>query len=250
MEVSRPPGYTGFVARANEYQTLDQGAIARTIEALQRRVSERFPTRGLAQTATYLVDLSSRSAREARSLAAPNWLARLAVLAALAAGVYGFYLFRGYAPGLKAAGTLSLSELAQGLDASFNIIILVGLAVAFLVGLEARFKRRRALSGLYRLRAIAHVIDMHQLTKDPASIVGSERTGSSPARDLTHDQLLRYLDYCSEMLAMIGKLAALYVQHFPDTVVIDSVNDIEVLTTNLSRKIWQKIVIVQGEPHD
>src|SRR5262249_27547225 len=145
---------------------------------LQRRVSERFPSRGLAQTAAYLVDLTTRSSREARTLARPNWLARLLVLAAIAAGAYGFYLFRGYAPGLKASSNLSLSELAQGLDASFNIIILVGLAVTFLVGLEARFKRQRALRGLYRLRAIAHVIDMHQLTKDPASVAGSERTGS------------------------------------------------------------------------
>jgi hypothetical protein len=119
-----------------------------------------------------------------------------------------------------------------------------------MIGLEARFKRRRALAGLYRLRAISHVIDMHQLTKDPASIVGSERTESSPSRDLTHSELLRYLDYCAEMLAMTSKLAALYAQHFPDGTVISAVNDIEDLTTNLSRKIWQKIVIVQGEPQD
>lgn len=234
---------------SNEYQTLDDGAIQRTVDALERRVVERFPNRGLAQTADYLVELAAKSIREARILRAPNWFARLLVVAALAAGAYGFYLFRALLPDLK-SGAMSLPELAQGLDASFNIIVLVGLAVAFLIGLEARFKRRRALNGLYRLRAISHVIDMHQLTKDPPSVVGSERTGSSPARDLSRDQLLRYLDYCSEMLAMIGKVAALYVQHFPDADVIASVNDVEMLTTNLSRKIWQKIVIVQGEPKD
>jgi hypothetical protein len=33
-------------------------------------------------------------------------------------------------------------------------------------------------------------------------------------------------------------------------VVISVVNDVETLTTNLSRKIWQKILIVQGEKRD
>jgi hypothetical protein len=231
------------------YQTLDEDVIIRTIALLGQRVGERFPARGLAQTALYLLELARKSVREARQLRQPSWLARALVLAALAIGAYGLYLFRGLVPDLK-GGAMSPTELAQGLDASFNIIILVGLAVAFLIGLEARFKRRRALGGLYRLRAIAHVIDMHQLTKDPPSILGDDRTPNSPTRDLTHGQLLRYLDYCSEMLSMTAKLAALYVQHFPDAVVISSVNDVEVLTTNLSRKIWQKIIIVQGEPQD
>jgi hypothetical protein len=48
------------------------------------------------------------------------------------------------------------------------------------------------------------------------------------------------------MLSFTGKLAALYAQYFPDATVTAAVNDIEQLTTNLSRKIWQKIVLVQG----
>lgn len=235
--------------KVNEYHTLDEGAILRTMEILARRVAERFPTRGLAQTATYLIELARKSAREARSLGAPNWVSRILLVLALAAGVYGFYAVRDLVPDLR-TGPLTASEFAQGLEASFNIVVLVSIAVFFLLGLETRFKRRRALRGLYRLRAISHVIDMHQLTKDPTSVVGIERTGSSPERDLSDAQLLRYLDYCSEMLAMTGKLAALYAQRFPDEVVISAVNDIEDLTTGLSRKIWQKIVAVQGGPRD
>jgi hypothetical protein len=68
-------------------------------------------------------------------------------------------------------------------------------------------------------------------------------------RDLTNEQLMRYLDYCAEMLSLTGKLAALYAQYFPDATVVAAVNDVEQLTTNLSRKIWQKIVLVQpGAP--
>ena len=62
---------------------------------------------------------------------------------------------------------------------------------------------------------------------------------------MTAFELTRYLDYCAEMLAMTGKLAALYLQTSRDTVVIHAVNEIEELTTNLSSKIWQKIMITR-----
>jgi hypothetical protein len=39
-------------------------------------------------------------------------------------------------------------------------------------------------------------------------------------------------------------VAALYVQDSQDPVLLDAVNDVETLTTGLSRKIWQKIMIL------
>ena len=55
---------------------------------------------------------------------------------------------------------------------------------------------------------------------------------------------MSYLDYCSEMLSLIGKLAAQYVQKFDDPVVLAAVNEVEAPTTGLSGKIWQKIMIL------
>ena len=63
---------------------------------------------------------------------------------------------------------------------------------------------------------------------------------------MTAGELSNYLDYCSEMLAIISKLAALYVQDLDDPQVLGAVNDIQGLTTGLSSKIWQKIVIVNS----
>ncbi len=63
-------------------------------------------------------------------------------------------------------------------------------------------------------------------------------------------ELHRYLDYCSEMLALISKVGALYVQDFPDRAALDAVDQIENLATGLSRKIWQKIVILDRYVHD
>ena len=143
---------------------------------------------------------------------------------------------------------MDLTQFTQALEAALNILLISGIFIAFFLRLENRFKRTKALNGLYRLRAIAHVIDMHQLTKDPGHVVGNSRTSSSPLRDLSDEQLLRYLDYCAEMLSLTGKLAALYAQYFPDATVVAAVNDVEQLATNLSRKIWQKIVLVQPGP--
>jgi hypothetical protein len=54
---------------------------------------------------------------------------------------------------------------------------------------------------------MAHIVDMHQLTKDPEQLVGGgPRTRSSPKRTMTPFQLARYLDYSTELLAIMPAL--------------------------------------------
>ena len=66
-------------------------------------------------------------------------------------------------------------------------------------------------------------------------------------RAMTPFDLNRYLDYCSDALALICKIAALYVQGFQDPVLLDAVDDVEEdLTTGFSRKSWQKITILEN----
>jgi hypothetical protein len=137
--------------------------------------------------------------------------------------------------------------LVQVSEAGLNVFLLLSAAILFLVTVETRIKRRRALKAIHELRALAHVIDMHQLTKDPERLMARRAaTPSSPKQDLTEFELGRYLDYCSEMLSLIGKLAALYVQKFDDPVALAAVNEVEDLTTGLSRKIWQKIMLINS----
>jgi hypothetical protein len=115
----------------------------------------------------------------------------------------------------------------------------------FIVTLEQRVKRRRVLRALHELRVIMHVIDMHQLTKDPsAGVIVGGNTPSSPPRTLKPYELSRYLDYCSEMMSLTSKVAVLFAQSFPDPVVTDAVSDIERIASGLSQKIWQKIMII------
>ena len=124
---------------------------------------------------------------------------------------------------------------------------MIGAAIFFLLTLESRFKRGRACDSVHELRSLAHIIDMHQLTKDPERITNKNylRTANSPTAYMTPFQLRRYLDYCSEMLSLTGKIAAVYVQDFNDSVTLASVNEVETLCTGLSRKIWQKVSLLQ-----
>jgi len=126
------------------------------------------------------------------------------------------------------------------------VVLVAGAALIFLFTLEERIKRRRALADLHGLRSFVHVIDMHQLTKDPSHGAHiNQATPSSPKRDMTPAELTRYLDYCSEMLSLSAKIAALYAQSLPDAVVIEAVSDLERLTSDLSSEIWQKIMIAE-----
>jgi hypothetical protein len=229
-------------------ETLDEREVIRILEVLRNRIAERFPTRNLTKTAMQLLDIARVTASEAEGLRYPNWPLRILWIIVTAIGFWGLGMLIKSQYVIFISTEKELTEFAQGLEATFNIVAICSIVIFFCFRYEASLKRRAALTGLYRLRAISHVIDMHQLTKDPEAIVGKARTSSSPLRDLDEVQLMRYLDYCTEMLSLTGKLAALYSQYYPDTQVVAAVNDVEQLTTNLSRKIWQKIVLVQAKP--
>jgi hypothetical protein len=152
-------------------------------------------------------------------------------------------LARLFAPGEDPG---AMFDLFQGIDSAVNVLVLLGVGLFFLLRHEERDKRRRALEDLHELRSIAHVIDMHQLAKDPSILLDRAlRTPSSPKETMTAFELVRYLDYCSEMLSLVAKVGALYAQDVRDPVVIELVSDLESTTADLSREIWQKILIVE-----
>jgi hypothetical protein len=226
------------------YQSLDPARIIETLERLKTRIDERFPGSGLGRVCDELLTTARHTAKRAAEIAAPNWPLQISV---------GAIILLGIAAQVVAAKYLRLDNietnlgLLQSLEAAVNLLILFGGATWFLIGLDDRLKRQRALDQLHALRSLAHVVDMHQLTKDPTLVLDSQRTSASPERRrMTPFELSRYLDYCAEMLALIAKLAALYADRMRDPVVIDAVTEIENLTTGLARKIWQKISIIDG----
>ncbi|HML30413.1 MAG TPA: hypothetical protein PKE16_16575, partial [Hyphomicrobium sp.] len=172
----------------------------------------------------------------------PNWVLRLLLISMTGAALLILLYLASLVAVMK--GTDQWSDTVQGLDALFNLLVLLGGGAFFVSTLETRWKRGRALTALHELRSIVHVIDMHQLTKDP-SAMGAVRTPTSPDRNLTPVELVRYLDYCSEMLSLTAKCSALYAERLSDSVIVDTVGDLERLTSELSNKIWQKITIIE-----
>ncbi len=227
------------------YSKLESAPIRATIRQLRDRIAERFPESGLSRVASELLAVAQQNDEVLRRLRRPVWWIRiLAVIALLALLSLSLWIVTSFSSMAHGPGN-TLADLLQAVDAAINELIALALAVFFLISVEARFKRRIALTMLHRFRSLAHVVDMHQLTKDPQHVLHPvATTASSPVRQLTRDQLTRYLDYASEMLALISKLAALHAQDLQDAVVLEAVTDVESLTADLSRKVWQKITIL------
>lgn len=230
------------------FRSLDPAKIIQTAEQLERRIAERFPDRGLSKVAAEIVSQSRMVADEVQRLAPPIWSLRLLVGLVVLVGA-AVFLWVGSIVPLNQVGRETFDSI-EGVEAAINTLLLAVLGLFALVRLEARVKRQRVARGLHALRSVIHVIDMHQMTKDPVTLDPAYRpTDHSPERALDAVGLSRYLDYCSELLAITGKLAALYAQAVPDEGVASAVNDIELLGSSLSRKIWQKITLIDtGSP--
>ncbi len=229
--------------RVRMYRLLDSARIVETLERLTRRVVERFPDASLAKVSAELTELARENDRRAHILERPNYVLR--ALSALILAV-GLMLIAFVAMNIEVKrDSESIYSTLQGIDSGLSIVIVACGSVIFLATLESRWKRQKALGDLDELRSIIHVIDMHQLTKDPASLLAPP-TATSPARRLSHAELVRYLDYCSEMLSLTAKVAAVYAQSTRDPIVVAASSDLQQLTANLSSKIWQKIRIAQA----
>lgn len=225
---------------------LQDDKIIETVAQLRRRIKDRFPESGLARLCGQLLDVARQAAQRSAWIERPTLWVRavgvfltIAMLLVLIAVVTAAFQ-------ASADEELSFVDFIQTFEAGVNEVIFIGIAIFFLISLETRIKRRRALDAVHELRAIAHIIDMHQLTKDPERVLGRwTATEHSPRTSMTPMQLNRYLDYCSEMLSLTGKIAALYVRKFDDPVAVAAVSEVEHLSTGLSRKIWQKIMILR-----
>ena len=228
---------------------LDPERVIATIRKLSMRVSERFPDATLIDACEELRWVAEETKRRAA------WISRPIVWLRVGATI----IITGMALGL--IGTLSRLELsarpmdfvlfANLMEAVINNVVLLAIATFFLLTIETRIKRGRSLVALHELRSLAHIIDMHQLTKDPDRLIfGGENTESSPVNDMGIFEMSRYLDYCCEMLSLVGKIAAIYGLHLRDAIAIQAVNDVERLSTGMSQKIFQKIMILHGIPGD
>lgn len=89
------------------------------------------------------------------------------------------------------------SEIAQGVEALFSILVYIGLTFFALLGLDVLAYRKR----FHELNSLVSLISMHQSSKDV--IVGSE------ALKAHH---VKYLSVCSDLLSIISVVTGYYTQ--------------------------------------
>ncbi|MGB0991933.1 MAG: hypothetical protein ACPG32_05635 [Akkermansiaceae bacterium] len=225
------------------YRTLDPEKLIRSIDKIAQQVSQSFPHSGLAKLSTNLATLTRESITFADEIRRPMWGLRILVgILILLALIWPLIL----APFLDFKETFtSLADFLEATDAGLHMILVIGAGVVFLVGLENRIKRNRTLDVISSLRSTAHIIDMHQITKDPGLDTHQlEKDQNRPRTVKTDSELAIYLDFCSDMLSIIGKLGAFQLQYNHDRVILEAVNEIETLSTGLSSKLWQKIMVI------
>lgn len=230
--------------KTRDYRTLDVREIVATAGRLAARIGERFPASGLARAALELSSAAEETARRARAITRPYLGLRTLVWLFAAAGLAALAIILKDVDWLGIVRSNNETALTAFLEAAVNLAVLMAAGLWFLLTLEERWKRSRIQNALHELRAFAHVVDMHQLTKDPTTLLGGPPTPSSPERRMSRFELTRYLEYCAEMLALTGKLAAVYAGETHDHVVVAAASDVENLCTDLGRKIWQKITIL------
>jgi hypothetical protein len=227
------------------YTALWQTKLLETIDDLQRRITDDFPGSGLGKLSGELRGVIAAALARVETIRRPNLGLRAGVWV-LIAGLVALVGLIAVEVRWSPNTFRELPSLVQFVDSSLTSIVFLSAGVVSLVTLENRLKRGRALKALHELRAMAHIIDLHQLHKDP-TLPGGASPSDRPA--LTEPQTARYLDYCSDLLALISKTAALYVQHFADPVALESVDQVEALTAGLSQKIWQKIMLLDRSGH-
>ena len=133
-----------------------------------------------------------------------------------------------------------LPSLFEATDAGFNLLVILAGALWFLITLEARLKRKRALGSIEELREFIHVIDLTQLYYTP-ELYKPDAANSQNAWGFDYTYLL----FCTQMIGVISNLAALYTRGAAGDSVLRAASDVEMLTNAVTTKLLSKVEIVR-----
>ena len=243
-----------MITSKHNYHRLKPELLVTAIGALEERIFNDFNDRGLTRICRELYVIAEKTQDRVEKLEHPNWPLRLIPVAVAALVIWLTVMMSnsinavvGKLDEVLKQDLLSVAEALKQLMSHAALPVALAVPIPFVIGafvfiwnIEARWKRSRALRYLHELRSIIHVIDMHQLPKDPHRLANT-----SDPDFVSGEKLLRYLDYCSELLSLSAKVAAIYAERSQDPLVIATVSDLGQITSNLSSKIWQKLNIVE-----
>src|SRR5947208_3148240 len=164
---------------AASYRRLDPQKIIETIEALQARIAKRFPDAGLGKVVAELHRVGTETAARSHWIQRPHLPLRLAA-ALLSLTVIALFILM--LIHIRQFQFSDYTNFIQAFEASISAMVFIGAAILFFLSWETRIKRRRAMKAVHELRALAHIVDMHQLTKDPESYFAPSQTNVTRRR--------------------------------------------------------------------
>lgn len=215
------------------------------MKELHRGVLRHFPESGLSAVASEIVDVACGLEQRSRWIQPGLSFALRGCVGLVVAAIVGALIW--FAPMvLGLGGPRSLAEFMEATESGFQLVLLLGAAIFFLVSLERRIVRRNALTAIDEVRSLVHVVDMHQLRKGPEHLRTAVADGVNAESTPDATELIRYLDYCSELLSMLSKMCAYCVQSLHDRDFVGAVQEVQVVSIGLSQKIWQKISILDA----
>ena len=209
---------------------LDPKKLQDTAHQLATWISTEFKNSGLSRVAVEIEKITREAVDRAEKIRGPNYFIRsgIALLLLVTVVSIGWGCYHA-----------TQKEILSWFDMSKPAAWPICLAIIFLVTLEIRWKRVKAIKAVHELRAIAHIIDMHQLGKDHE--IDKFRDNPNKFRA----KVTEYLHACTALLALVSKIGELYVENFEDTVAVDAVAQFEGVCNGLNSKIWQKIIAAE-----
>lgn len=201
--------------------------LIETSKALAAWVVAEFPGTGLSKISEEIEKLTEEAVCTAEKIRRPNIYLRIGIIGIITAIVSGI-AYHTY--------THTLDEII-GFGKGFGFLgVYLLTALVFLVTLEIKWKRIKAIKAVREVQAMAHIIDMHQLAKDSEI----EKFRKDPV--LFKEKIMGYLHACTALLSLTSKIGELYIEHFPDEVAVRNVNEFESVCNGMNSKIWQKII--------
>ena len=176
----RPDDHDDSPPDGSRYQSLKHEAVRDSTRALQHRIRSRFPDRGLwevcGELAALVDEVGSEGGISRRRIRFARFMSRL--LVALIVVFVTLTIALAAADIWADPEAISPIDFLPLLETVINNAVFAGLAVFFLIAVPERMERARVMRLLHRLRSLAHVIDMHQLTKVPERLERVRQRGA------------------------------------------------------------------------
>ena len=233
MKLVFPANHGGLVTHR-----LDPARIIETAENLAQRIGQTLPGSSLSSLAVELAGIARATDQRARQASRPILAIRLASATAIGMGLLGLWYLVDHIHARWEFGTIT--ELFEATDAGFNLLVILAGALWFLITLEARLKRKRALGSIEELREFIHVIDLTQLYYTP-ELYKPDDSNSQNAWGFDYTYLL----FCTQMIGVISNLAALYTRGAAGDSVLRAASDVEMLTNAVTTKLLSKVETVR-----